>query len=174
MLSRRDSRRGFRAVARPDLLAFVIAGRPRALSLGLVAGVAEIGTVTRLPSSDPVNLGLIVHGGAVLPLLDLGRRLAGTPAPARGETPAAGGTPAGGGTGRAAAETAAGFCIITRSEPAVAFPVEAVLGLQSSSAGPDQGLDTDQGPSTDAAAARPWELLDPLLVDLARDQDPAD
>jgi hypothetical protein len=185
MLSRREGSRGACTAARPALLAFVIGGRAHALSLALVAGVAEIGTVTRLPSSDPLNLGLIVHRGAVLPLVDLGRRLAGTrvaaaatPLPATATAtatepgwpsgPSGTGTP-GAAVASAASEpsstglpAAASLCIISRSEPAVAFPVEAVLGLQPSPAQPDPG------------AAPPWEILDPLVVDLARGQDPAD
>jgi len=139
----RTGRTGLRQAARPGLLAFVIGGRARALSLGLVAGVAEIGAVTRLPAADPLNLGLIVHRGAVLPLVDLAGRLAGATAP-RGATPP-------------------GVCVITRSTgsgAAIAFAVEAVLGLQPL-------------PSAPAAADPPWEMLDPLIVDLARDQDPA-
>lgn len=190
MLSRREGSRGARTAARPALLAFVIGGRAHALSLALVAGVAEIGTVTRLPSSDPLNLGLIVHRGAVLPLVDLGRRLAGTRAAAAAATPLPAtatatepGWPSGpSGTGTpgaavanaavasAASEpsstglpAAASLCIISRSEPAMAFPVEAVLGLRPSPAQPDPD-----------AAAPPWEILDPLVVDLARGQDPAD
>jgi len=80
LLSRRERGREGRQAPRPGLLAFVIGGRACALSLGLVAGVAEIGTVTRLPAADPCNLGLIVHRGTVLPLVDLGRRLDGAAA----------------------------------------------------------------------------------------------
>lgn len=141
MLSRRDRGRDGRHAPRPGLLAFMIGGRARALSLRLVAGVAEIGAVTRLPAADPCNLGLIVYRGTVLPLVDLGRRLDGTAAPG-GARPAA-------------------FCIVTRSQPAIAFPVEAVLGLQTLPAPAD-------------TSAPQWEILDPLLVDLGRDQDPAD
>jgi chemotaxis signal transduction protein len=154
MLSRREGSRGARPAARPAVLAFVIGGRVHALSLALVAGVAEIGTVTRLPSSDPLNLGLIVHRGAVLPLIDLGRRLAGGHAAVAAIEPSWQSAPGG------ASPT---ICIISRSEPAVAFPVEAVLGLQPASANPE--LET---------AAPSWEILDPFLVDLARGQDPAD
>ncbi len=162
MLSRRDHGREKRLAPRPGVLAFVIGGRARALSLGLVAGVAEIGPVTRLPAADPCNLGLIVHRGAVLPLVDLGRRLEGGAATAEGargaiepigesgpSAPIGGGAPA--------------FCIITRSRQAIAFPVDAVLGLQALPVPPPNG----------DAAASPWEILDPLIVDLARDQDPA-
>jgi chemotaxis signal transduction protein len=138
LLSRRHRGRGAGPTARPGLLAFVLGGRARALSLGLVAGVAEIGTVTRLPAADPLNLGLIVHRGAVLPLVDLGGRLGGSAA--RGGGPAA------------------HLCVITRSAPAVAFPVEAVLGLQ---------------PLPPPAADPPWEILDSLIAELAGDQDPA-
>jgi chemotaxis signal transduction protein len=149
LLSRRDRGREGRQAPRPGLLAFVIGGRACALSLGLVAGVAEIGTVTRLPAADPCNLGLIVHRGTVLPLVDLGRRLDGAAA-ADGVAGAEGaGPPA--------------ICIITRSRQAIAFPVEAILGLQALPALPANG----------GAAALPWEILDPLIVDLARDQDPA-
>jgi chemotaxis signal transduction protein len=156
MLSPRERRRGASPMARPALLAFVVAGRARALSLRLVAGVAEIGAVTRLPSGDPANLGLIVHRGAVLPLIDLARLLHRRPAPER--------APAAGTAGRPAGEAAASFCVITRSEPAVAFPVDEILGVQA----------PPEPPSAPGAAALPWEILDPLIVDLARDQDPAD
>jgi chemotaxis signal transduction protein len=156
MLSRRENHRGARRAARPALLAFVIGGRPRALSVGLVDGVAEIGAVTHLPSSDPLNLGLIVHRGAVVPLVDLGGRLDGgrldggpTRAPA----------------GKEAGTAAPGLCVVTRSSPALAFPVAAVLGLQPAAA------PTDLDPSGGAPA---WELLDSLVMDLARGQDPAD
>lgn len=144
MLSRRDRGREGRQAPRPGLLAFVIGGRACALSLGLVAGVAEIGAVTRLPAADPCNLGLIVHRGTVLPLVDLGRRLEGG---------------AVGAVGSIGARPPA-VCIITRSRQAIAFPVEAVLGLQAL-------------PANGGAAASPWEILDPLIVDLASDQDPA-
>ena len=153
MLSRRDRGREGRQAPRPGLLAFVIGGRTRALSVGLVAAVAEIGPVTRVPAADPANLGLIVHRGAVLPLVDLGRRLEGGAAAADGPEGAVGAVGAVGGREPA-------FCIITRSRQAIAFPVEAVLGLQAL-------------PANGAAAASPWEILDPLIVDLARDQDPA-
>ncbi|HEY6322819.1 MAG TPA: chemotaxis protein CheW [Thermoanaerobaculia bacterium] len=155
MLSRRDRGREGRQAPRPGLLAFVIGGRARALSLGLVAGVAEIGPVTRLPAADPSNLGLIVHRGAVLPLVDLGRRLE------RGTASADGAAGADGADGALAALGASPpLCIITRSRQAIAFPVEAVLGLQAL-------------PANGGAAASPWEILDPLIVDLDRDQDPA-
>jgi chemotaxis signal transduction protein len=157
VLSRRDrGREGRQAAPRPGLLAFVIGGRPRALSLGLVAGVAEIGRVTRVPTADPGNLGLIVHRGAVLPLVDLGRRLDGGAAAASAADGADG-------ADEAAAGRPPAFCIITRSRQAIAFPVEAVLGLQTLPALPANG----------DAAASPWEIVDPLIVDLARDQDPA-
>ena len=156
MLSRRERGREGGRAARPGVLAFVIGGRPRALSLGLVAGVAEIGAVTRVPAADPCNLGLIVHRGAVLPLVDLGRRLGGGAASADGAVEAIG---AEGPIGAIAAGPPA-FCIITRSRQAIAFPVEAVLGLQAL-------------PANGGTAASPWEILDPLIVDLARDQDPA-
>ena len=149
MLSRRERGREGRQAPRPGLLAFVIGGRACALSLGLVAGVAEIGTVTRLPAADPCNLGLIVHRGSVLPLVDVGRRLDGAAA-ADGVAGAEGARPP-------------AFCIITRSRQAIAFPVEAVLGLQALPALPANG----------GAAASPWEIVDSLIVDLARDQDPA-
>ena len=166
MLSRRDRGREGRAAPRPGVLAFVIGGRVRALSLGLVAGVAEIGPVTRLPAADPCNLGLIVHRGAVLPLVDLGRRLEGG-----GRAAADGASGATGPVGPietietigAMAARPPAFCIITRSRQAIAFPVEAVLGLQALPALPPNG----------DAAASPWEILDPLIVDMARDQDPA-
>jgi hypothetical protein len=173
MLSRREgSRTATRPAARPAFLAFVIGGRVHALSLALVAGVAEIGTVTRLPSSDPRNLGLIVHRGAVLPLVDLGRRPAGAHTATAAETARDPSRLSGpGGTGAASdpsatgmpAAAAASFWIISRSEPAVAFPVEAVLGLQPAPASPEL-----------EAAAPPWEILDPFIMDLARGQDPAD
>ena len=147
MLSRRERGREGRQAPRPGLLAFVIGGRARALSLGLVAAVAEIGPVTRVPAADPGNLGLIVHRGAVLPLVDLGRRLDGGASSAVGAIGAIAATPP-------------ALCIITRSRQAIAFPVEAVLGLQAL-------------PANGGAAASPWEILDPLIVDLARDQDPA-
>jgi chemotaxis signal transduction protein len=150
LLSRRDRGREGRLAPRPGVLAFVIGGRARALSLALVAGVAEIGPVTRLPAADPCNLGLIVHRGAVLPLVDLGRRLEGGAAAAAG---------ADGAIGVIGARPPA-FCIITRSRQAIAFPVEEVLGLQAL-------------PENGGAAVSPWEILDPLIVDLARDQDPA-
>ncbi|HXO29280.1 MAG TPA: chemotaxis protein CheW [Thermoanaerobaculia bacterium] len=150
MLSRRDRGREGRQAPRPALLAFVIGGRTRALSVGLVAAVAEIGPVTRVPAADPANLGLIVHRGAVLPLVDLGRRLEGGAAAADGPEGAVGAVSAG----------PPAFCIITRSRQAIAFPVEAVLGLQAL-------------PANGGATASPWEILDPLIVDLARDQDPA-
>ena len=156
MLSRRDRGREGRQAPRPGLLAFVIGGRACALSLGLVAGVAEIGTVTRLPAADPCNLGLIVHRGTVLPLVDLGRRLEGGAASADGAAGAAGSV---GAIGSIGARPPA-VCVITRSRQAIAFPVEAVLGLQAL-------------PANGGAAASPWEILDPLIVDLARDQDPA-
>ncbi len=123
------------------MLVFTLAGRTRALSLGLVGAVAEIGEVTRLPAASPLNLGLIVVRGAVLPLFDLGRGLAGPPA-----------APVGG---------PGAFCIITRSRPVIAFPVEAVLGLRPL-------------PPAAPAAGLPWEILDPVILDLALDQDPAD
>jgi chemotaxis signal transduction protein len=123
------------------MLVFTLGGRTRALSLGLVDAVTELGAVTRLPASNPRNLGLIVHRGTVLPLFDLGRGLGGAPAPAVSALPA--------------------FCIITRSQPVVAFPVEAVLGLRP--------LPTDA-----ALAESPWETLDSLILDLALDQDPTD
>lgn len=151
MLSRRDRGREGRQAPRPGVLAFVIGGRACALSLGLVAAVAEIGPVTRVPAADPANLGLIVHRGAVLPLVDLGRRLDGGAIPEEGADGADGAV--GGG--------APAFCIITRSRQAIAFPVAAVLGLQALPANGD-------------TAASPWEILDLLIVDLARDQDPAD
>jgi chemotaxis signal transduction protein len=151
MLSRRESHRGARLAVRPVVLAFVIGGRPRALSLGLVDGVAEIGTVTRLPSSDPLNLGLIVHRDAVLPLIDLGGHIAGG---AGGLTGAPAGTAA-----------AADLCVVTRSRPALAFQVDAVLGLQPAAA------PTEEDPAGGAPA---WELLDSLVMELARGQDPAD
>ena len=153
MLRRRDRGREGRQAPRPGLLAFVIGGRARALSLGLVAAVAEIGAVTRLPAADPCNLGVIVHRGAVLALVDLGRRLDGG---------AAGADRADGAVGVVEAPGAGppAFCIITRSRQPIAFPVEAVLGLQAL-------------PANGGAAASPWEILDPLIVDLARDQDPA-
>ena len=162
MLSRRDRAREGRQAPRPGLLAFVIGGRACALSLGLVAGVAEIGAVTRLPAADPCNLGLIVHRGTVLPLVDLGRRLEGGAASADG---AVGSVEAIGAVGSIGSIGALGarppaVCIITRSRQAIAFPVEAVLGLQAL-------------PANGGAAASPWEILDPLIVDLARDQDPA-
>ena len=153
MLSRRDRAREGRQAPRPGLLAFVIGGRACALSLGLVAGVAEIGAVTRLPAADPCNLGLIVHRGTVLPLVDLGRRLEGGAASADGAVGSIGSI------GALGARPPA-ICIITRSRQAIAFPVEAVLGLQAL-------------PANGGAAASPWEILDPLIVDLARDQDPA-
>ena len=156
MLSRRDRGREGRQAPRPGLLAFVIGGRACALSLGLVAGVAEIGAVTRLPAADPCNLGLIVHRGTVLPLVDLGRRLEGGAASADGAAGAAGSV---GAIGSIGARPPA-VCVITRSRQAIAFPVEAVLGLQAL-------------PANGGAAASPWEILDPLIVDLARDQDPA-
>jgi chemotaxis signal transduction protein len=123
------------------MLGFTLGGRNRALSLGLVDAVTELGAVTRLPAANPLNLGLIVHRGTVLPLFDLGRGLGGAPAPAGSALPA--------------------LCIITRSEPVVAFPVEAVLGLRP--------LPADASP-----ADSPWEILDSLILDLALDQDPAD
>jgi chemotaxis signal transduction protein len=158
LLSRRDRGREGRQAPRPGLLAFVIGGRARALSLGLVAGVAEIGPVTRLPAADPCNLGLIVHRGTVLPLVDLGRRLEDAAASADGAIGAIGAA----GTDAALAALGArpSFCIITRSRQAIAFPVEEVLGLQAL-------------PANGGAAASPWEILDPLIVDLDRDQDPA-
>jgi chemotaxis signal transduction protein len=162
LLSRRDRGREGRQAPRPGVLAFVIGGRARALSLALVAGVAEIGPVTRLPAADPCNLGLIVHRGAVLPLVDLGRRLEGGAASADGADGAIGTIGAAGADGALGALEARPpvFCIITRSRQAIAFPVEAVLGLQAL-------------PANGGAAASPWEILDPLIVDLARDQDPA-
>jgi len=156
VLSRRDRGREGRQAPRPGLLAFVIGGRARALSLGLVAGVAEIGPVTRVPAADPGNLGLIVHRGAVLPLVDLGRRL-------DGGADAADGAVAADDAVAAVEGRPPAFCIITRSRQAIAFPVEAILGLQALPALPANG----------DAAASPWEILDPLIVDLARDQDPA-
>jgi chemotaxis signal transduction protein len=141
LLSRLDRGRSGRAAARPGMLAFVLGGRTCALSLGLVAGVAEIGVITRLPAANPRHLGVIVHRGAVLPLLALDRQLDGAPMP--------------GGMGQPA------FCIITRSEPVIAFPVEAVLGLRPL-------------PADVPAAGSPWEILDRLILDLAHDQDPAD
>jgi hypothetical protein len=89
----------------------------------------------------------------VLPLVDLGRRLDGGAAAADGAVGAIGAIEA----------TSPALCIITRSRQAIAFPVEAVLGLQALPALPPNG----------GAAASPWEILDPLIVDLARDQDPA-
>src|SRR5262249_2870321 len=137
MLSRRDSRRSYRGereAHRPRWLAFVIGDRARALSLGLVGEVAEVGAVTRLPAADPRTLGLILHRGAVLPLVDLGRRL---------------------GAGPRRPDSMPGrLCIITRSAHPIAFPVEAVLGLR---------------PASEEA---PLELLDAVITDLARDQDP--
>ncbi|HEV3456233.1 MAG TPA: chemotaxis protein CheW [Thermoanaerobaculia bacterium] len=127
------------------MLVFMLGGRSRALSIGMVAAVAEIGAVTRLPSASPCNIGVIVHRGAVLPLVDVGRGLDGKPTPA--------------GTG------APPVCIITRSEPVIAFPVEAVLGLQAL-------------PAEAPAAGPSWDVLDALIrdltLDLALDQDPAD
>jgi len=166
VLSRRERGREGRQAARPSVLAFVIGGRARALSLGLVAGVAEIGAVTRVPAADPCNLGLIVHRGAVLPLVDLGRRLGGGAAGAVG---AVGAIESGSATGAISALGAIGtigvggavppaFCIITRSRQAIAFPVESVLGLKAL-------------PANGGGAASPWEILDSLIVDLGRDQD---
>lgn len=168
MLSRRDRGREGRLAPRPGVLAFVIGGRARALSLGLVAGVAEIGPVTRLPAADPCNLGLIVHRGAVLPLVDLGRRLEGGAAAADGVSGAIGPIEAIEASGASGASEPIGgrppaVCIITRSRQAIAFPVEAVLGLQALPPPPPNG----------DAAASPWEILDPLIVEMARDQDPA-
>ncbi len=165
MLSRRDRGREGRLAPRPGVLAFVIGGRARALSLALVAGVAEIGPVTRLPAADPSNLGLIVHRGAVLPLVDLGRRLEGAAAGADGAIGAIGTIGAAGTDGALGALGALGarppvICIITRSRQAIAFPVEAVLGLQAL-------------PANGGAAASPWEILDPLIVDLDGYQYPA-
>jgi chemotaxis signal transduction protein len=141
VLNRAERDRSAQPAPRPGMLAFMLGGRTRVLSLGLVAAVAEIGAVTRLPSAGRLNLGLIVHRGAVLPLLDLGRGLGGPPA--------AIGPPA--------------VCIITRSEPAIAFPVEAVLGLRP--------LQTEA-----TAAESSLDILDPLIqdLDLDLDQDPPD
>ncbi|HVR10453.1 MAG TPA: chemotaxis protein CheW [Thermoanaerobaculia bacterium] len=145
MLNRAERDRSARPAPRPRVLAFMLGGRARTLSLGLVAAVAEIGAVTRLPSAGRRNLGLIVHRGIVVPLIDLGRGLGGPPAPAGIGPPA--------------------VCIITRSEPVIAFPVEAVLGLRPF-------------PTEAPAAESSWDVLDPLIqdlaLDLALDQDPVD
>jgi hypothetical protein len=189
MLSRRESIRGARLATapRPALLVFMIAGRQHALSLGLVAAVAEIGRVTHLPSGEPLNLGLIVHRGAVLPLLDLGRRLSAVSAP--GEATGTSGTSAASGPsaeGGASAESApsaadgryqptppaaaASCCIITRSVPALAFPVQAVIGLQ---AGLQAGLQSLPVPPDPGTVTPSWELLDRLVLDLSLGKDPA-
>jgi CheW-like domain len=146
---------------RPGYLAFRLAGQGWSLPLQRVAAVAELRALTRLPSADPLKLGVIVHRGVVVPVIDLGRRLGGAPYPDAAAPPQP-------------------LCIVLRSEPPVSFPVDEVLGFRHGPPPPGPAAGTgapaslreqETGAPPPAAAKEEEEEvlreLDPGLLELA-------
>jgi chemotaxis signal transduction protein len=102
----------------PGMLVVALGDRRLAVPAGQIVEVARIESFTPLPCEDPVNLGVVLHRDAFIPLVDLARRLG-----ARRPGPV--GLP----TLCLFVETAIGE---------VSFPVDRVLGLETVS---DRGLD---------------------------------
>lgn len=73
MLPRRTSQA--KAVSRPAIVRFDLNGFQLAVPARLVREVITVGAYAPLPCESPAHLGIILHRGAVLPLVDLGVQL---------------------------------------------------------------------------------------------------
>lgn len=103
-------------VGRPTWLTFDLGGTRYAVAMRQVAKVAEVTALHPLPGDLECNLGLTVHGGVVLGILDLEILLETRPAHRRPPAPFT--------------------CIFGRFARGVAgFPVDALRGLERSSDG---------------------------------------
>lgn len=114
-----------------SLLVFRSAERRYALPTEKVVRVAEIRTISPLPSDLGSNLGLVVHRGVVVGLLDLERLLDGGTAD----------RPQGRG-GSATPPDLPCLCVFARFRRGVAgFPVDELLGIETPLESPSEGFE---------------------------------
>ncbi len=94
---------------RPSLVVCALGPRRIALPVGRIVAVDRIASYTPLPADDPATLGIALHRGRLIPLVDLGPRLG-----SRGARPL----------------TLPALCVVVRSDHGeLAFPVDEVVGF---------------------------------------------
>lgn len=96
------------------VMVFAVGQRRFALPGAQVLEIARVGTLTVVPSDDPANLGLVLHRDRIIPVVDVARRL-GVPVGPREP-------------GQLTLFARAAF-------GEVGFPIDAVVGFGSASAG---------------------------------------
>jgi chemotaxis signal transduction protein len=103
------------AAPRRTIVVVDVRGRRLAAPAERVVEVARTGRYTRVPCEDPSNLGVVMHRGAVVPLVDVGTRL-----------------------GVPAAPSVPDLCLFLRTQLGeIGVPIDQVVGLEPA---PDGGL----------------------------------
>jgi len=100
------------AASRRNVVVVGVHERRFAVAADRVVEVARIGAYTPVPCEDPANLGVVMHRGGLVPLIDVGARLGLRPV-ARLALP--------------------GFCLFVRTHLGeVGVPIDQIVGLESS------------------------------------------
>jgi chemotaxis signal transduction protein len=94
-----------------SVLVVGLGDRRLAVPVAQIVEVARLVAYTPLPCEDPTNLGVVLHRDALIPLVDLARRL---------------------GARRAGPIGLPGLCLFVQTDVGdVGFPIDRVLGLES-------------------------------------------